>query len=161
MFPPQPYLTIHTEHQSDAYVIELEGELDSIGCPDLDIALVEAERTNAPRIVLDLEQLTFIDAAGMRALLWASRRSAANGARLQMTRGVGHPADMFRLTALDQTLPLTDPALCPAIQGDPLTPAEREAQSKLSRLLPSRIRRTRDDSNLPLMGERSLAHRSA
>ncbi len=59
--------------------------------------------------------MTYIDSSGLETLLAASRRSASNGGRLQLTRGKGHPADMFRLTALDQTLPFTDPSLCPAI----------------------------------------------
>ncbi len=76
-----------------------------------------AEQSRASRIILDLEELTFIDSSGLEVLLRASRRSASNGSRLQLTRGKGYPAEMFRLTALDQTLPLTDPSLCPAIAG--------------------------------------------
>lgn len=117
MSPPQRVLRIDAEHQPDAYVIRIEGELDQTGCPDLDRALGEAERTRAGRIILDLEQLTFIDSTGLTTLLSASRRSASNGNRLELTRGKGYPADLFRLTALDRTLPLTDPALCPAIRG--------------------------------------------
>jgi anti-anti-sigma factor len=117
MSPPHPFLTIHAEEQRDAYVIALEGELDLAGCADLDLVLSEAERTRASRIILDLEELTFIDSSGLDALLAASRRSASNGNRLQLTPGNGNPADMFRLTLLDIKLPFTEPALCPAIRG--------------------------------------------
>ena len=109
MAPPPPFLTIHAEHRRDAYVIALEGELDLSGCPDLDFALSAAERTRANRIVLDLEELTYIDSSGLEALLEATRRSAKNGNRLELTRGKGHPADMFRLTTLDITFPFTEP----------------------------------------------------
>jgi anti-anti-sigma factor len=112
-----PTLTIEAEFGPKAYVLRIEGELDMAGVPELDRALREAEETEARRIILDLEALTFIDSSGLSVLMIASRRSASNGNRLEITRGKGQPAEMFGLTALDRTLPLTDAALCPAIQG--------------------------------------------
>ena len=113
---PYPCLEITAAQRPDAYVIRLDGELDLAGCPGLELALEEAEASQGGRIILDLERVTFIDSTGLTALLSAGRRSAANGNRLEITRGGGQVADMLRLTALDQTLPLIDPALCPEIQ---------------------------------------------
>lgn len=116
MADPHPSLEIATAQAPDAYVIRVEGELDLAGCPDLELALDDAEESQAGRIVLDLERVTFIDSTGLRALLNAGRRSARNGNRLGITRSGGQVSDMLRLTALDKTLPLIDPALCPEIQ---------------------------------------------
>jgi anti-sigma B factor antagonist len=102
----QPALRIDALGGPDACLIRVRGELDLEGCPELELVLREAEQTQARRIILDLEQLTFIDSTGLGTLLHASRRSASSGYRLRMTRGRGHVADMFRLTALDRTLPL-------------------------------------------------------
>ena len=126
------FLAIEAESQPDAYVIRIAGELDLGGCPALESALQGAERAHADRIIVDLEALTFIDSVGLRTLLQASRRSASNGNRLQITRGKGHPAKMFRLTGLDEALPLTDPCLCPAVHDAGYAP---------------------DDSNRPRTGE--------
>lgn len=109
----QPALEIDAVLGPDACLILVRGELDLASCPDLELAIGDAEQTEARRIILDLEELTFIDSSGLRTLLTASRRSAANGSRLQMTRGKGDVADMFRLTALDKGLPLIDPCLAP------------------------------------------------
>ena len=111
-------LNVDAEHQGAAYVIRLRGELDFRSCRFLRLALQKADRTEAERIVLDLEELSSIDANGLATLLAASRQSANNGNRLSLTRGRGFLADMFRLTGLDMTLPLIDPALCPAISAD-------------------------------------------
>jgi anti-sigma B factor antagonist len=102
----EPALRIETVPGPDACWIRIRGELDLAGCPGLELVIGEAEQTQARRIILDLEQLRFIDSAGLGALLNASRRSASNGGRLRITPGTGHVADMFRLTALDKTLPL-------------------------------------------------------
>ena len=117
MFKRYEALRIEAAQQPDAYVIGIEGELDLAGCPELDLALAEAEQTQARRIIVDLEGLTFIDTMGLASLMRASRRSASNGSRLQITRGTGQPAELFRMTGFDKVVPLTHPAICPAIRG--------------------------------------------
>ena len=69
MSPAHPLLTIEAESQPDAYVIRIAGELDLGGCPALESALRGAERSQADRIILDLEALTFIDSVGVGTLL--------------------------------------------------------------------------------------------
>jgi anti-sigma B factor antagonist len=103
----QPALRIEALRGPNASLIRVQGELDLEECPELELVLREAEQTQAGRIILDLEQLTFIDSTGLETLLAASRRSAGNGDRLRVTRGRGHVARMFHLTGLDRTLPLT------------------------------------------------------
>jgi anti-anti-sigma factor len=109
MSSPHPLLRIEAADQPDAYVIRVEGELGSPGCPELESALADAERSPARQIVLDLDRLGSIDAGGLQTLLGVSRRSARNGNRLRLTRGTGDVARMLRLTMLDLTLPFTDP----------------------------------------------------
>ena len=95
-------LKIHAGHEGDAYVICVEGELELNELSGLERALVEAKTSRADQIVLDLDELTFIDSAGLEALVRAHRR---DDERLTFTRGRGHVAEMLRLTALDLTLP--------------------------------------------------------
>ena len=151
MSSPHPWLRIHAEHQRDAYIVQMVGELDLSGCPDLEGALDAAEQAHAGRIIIDLEQLTFIDSIGLRTLLQVSRRSATNGNRLQITRGNGHPAKMFRLTGLDELLPLTDPCLCPTIQEAGDAPGAR-SHGKVTAAIAA-ARSMPDDSNRPRTGE--------
>jgi anti-anti-sigma factor len=98
---------IAAAQQGRTYVIRVKGELDLDKCPRLDRALEVAESSRAGRILLDLQELTVIDGAGLQALRTACRRSASNGDRLRVTRGKGKVAEMFRLTALDVMLPFT------------------------------------------------------
>ena len=109
MSPAPPLLKIDAEHQHDAYVVHVEGELDLAGCPALESVLAGAEQSQADRILVDLDGLSFIDASGLGVLLGASRRSAGNGNRLWLTRGRGEVARMFGLTRLDEALPFTAP----------------------------------------------------
>ncbi len=101
-------LMIDASREGEKYVIRVMGELDLNGCPRLELALSEAEVSDAGRILLDIEGLTFIDSTGLGTILRASRRSDRTGRRLRITHGSGYVADAFRLTALDQTLPFTN-----------------------------------------------------
>lgn len=107
-FPPPQFLLSAIE-EGDTHAIRIEGELDLFERPRLERALREAEAGNAARILLDLEDLTFIDAAGLSTLVMAWRRSVAGGNRLRVTRSRGSVAAMLRLTALDTVLPLAAP----------------------------------------------------
>lgn len=106
----QKSLDIATAENDGTYVVRLLGELDMSSCEAVDQALQAAEQTSAARILLDIEGLKFIDSSGLQVILRAKRRSDAGGKRLRVTRGKGHVADMFRLTALDMTLPFAESA---------------------------------------------------
>jgi anti-anti-sigma factor len=103
-----PCLTLDAAYDDDGYVLRMEGELDLAGCPDLESALADAERSRAGRIVVDVDGLSSIDARGLEVLLWALRRSARNGNRLHLTRGRGEVARLFRMMMLDVTLPFME-----------------------------------------------------
>jgi anti-sigma B factor antagonist len=102
---PSPLFAIAAAEEGGAYVIWVEGELDLCECPRLECALRKAEVSPANRILLDLEKLTFIDAAGLSVLVTAWRRSVNSGGRLRVSRGRDNVAYMLHLTALDTVLP--------------------------------------------------------
>jgi anti-anti-sigma factor len=98
-------LRIKTGQAGDRYIVRLLGELDCAGAGEVEMALVLAEKTGAHRILLDIDELTFIDSTGLAVLMRAKHRADAAGERLRVTRGTGQVADMLRLTALDLSLP--------------------------------------------------------
>lgn len=102
---PTPPLSIATSRRGPVFEIRLEGELDTDTCAGFEVALFEAEASDAARILIDITGLDFIDSVGLGAFVRAGRRALGQGDRLRFTRPRGHVADMLRLTALDQTLP--------------------------------------------------------
>lgn len=102
---PQPLFALEVVDDGDTFLIRLRGELDLTHCPHLDLAFAESRASEAASVLLDLEELTFIEAAGLHSLCAASSLSAAAGPRLRMTPGRGAVAAILRLTALDTTLP--------------------------------------------------------
>lgn len=113
MHTPPPVLEVDVAYLEGACVIRIRGELDIAGCPTVERELEAAERSGPERLIIDLEQLEFIDARGLRVLVEAARRSAQNGNRLQIMRGSGQVPRLIQLAEAEALLPLAETAAVP------------------------------------------------
>ena len=82
------------------------GEMDLSVVALVDREMECAEATDASKIVLDLEELEFMDAAGIRLLVRLNARSEGDGRRLRI-RGSGGPQvrRVLDLTGVGELLP--------------------------------------------------------
>jgi anti-anti-sigma factor len=89
--------------------ISLLGEMDLSVLGSVDREMRRAESGDAARIVLDLEELEFLDASGIRLLLHLNARSRSNGGRLCMTRARSRQVQrVIDLTGAGDVLPFLD-----------------------------------------------------
>ncbi len=88
--------------------LALRGELDLYGAPELDDALVQAERESWPLLVIDLSELDFIDSSGLRLIVRTHARAEQSGRRLVVINGPETVARVFSLTSLDRRLEIVD-----------------------------------------------------
>jgi len=77
--------SLTVEHGAEG-VIVVHGDIDVAGGPILEAAILDRE--SAGPIVLDLDDVVFIDSSGLRSLLGASRRAREND-RVVTLRRVG------------------------------------------------------------------------
>ena len=98
-------LVVRSEHEGDAQIIELIGELDLDGAPRLEEELRAAEAGDATSIVVDLGQLEFIDSTGLRLLVMATDRAAG---RFSLLRGPKQVHRVFEITDMVDRLPFAD-----------------------------------------------------
>jgi anti-sigma B factor antagonist len=66
---------------------------------------VSAHPSGRP-LVVELDQVSFIDSAGLGALVGAAKRAAAHGASLHVACARPQVRQLFRLTGLDRQIPL-------------------------------------------------------
>lgn len=71
--PPKPF-SMQVRHDGDTSFIVLAGELDVADSDRLDSAIRETENNGAARIVVDMEDLTFLDSMALSVILGAIRR---------------------------------------------------------------------------------------
>jgi anti-anti-sigma factor len=89
--------------------LHLLGELDLSVIGSVDREMRRAEAGDADTIVLDLRELEFLDASGIRLLLHLNARSKSNGERLRITRASAPQVQrVIELTGAAQVLPFVD-----------------------------------------------------
>jgi anti-anti-sigma factor len=115
---PVPNFRIETLQTGSATMIKLAGELDSDTCNEL---LERAEGVlgspGGGALLIDLQDVSFIDSSGMRALIALELRARETGTELSVTQPSEDVTELFRKTGLAWRVGL-------AAQTDPDQPAE-------------------------------------
>ena len=101
-------LQILDQRWSNSYVVTVSGELDLATAESFDNALEKARSTDAPRIILDLVALRFIDSVGLSHLLQAEMASRKESTGLFLTRGAHQVERMLELSGLQNQFRFLD-----------------------------------------------------
>ncbi|MGH2866142.1 MAG: STAS domain-containing protein [Solirubrobacteraceae bacterium] len=81
-------------------VLKLRGELDLSTVPELERLLAECEREGPSDVVLDLEQVEFMDSTGLAVIIRAGQAAQANGHQLRLSPGSPQVQRLFKLTGV-------------------------------------------------------------
>jgi anti-sigma B factor antagonist len=85
-------------------VLELHGELDLLGAPLLQKEIESPEIEAQPIVVLDLEDLQFIDSAGLRVILTTYEHSRQTGKEFALTPGTEQVQRLFTIAGVSEHL---------------------------------------------------------
>jgi anti-anti-sigma factor len=96
----QEHLQVETRRAEDRVVLHLTGELDLASSSILERALGEAEVTSAPLLVLDLDELKFVDSTGLRVILLAHERAKERGQEFAITPGSPQVQRLLSITSV-------------------------------------------------------------
>jgi anti-anti-sigma factor len=98
---------VESERKDAVEHVRVLGEMDLSVVAELDGEMRRAEATDATEIELDLGQLEFLDASGLRLLLDLNRRSQSNGGRLRIKPASSpHVQRVLELTGVGEQLPI-------------------------------------------------------
>ena len=97
-------LLIDVRREKDRVILALRGELDLANAALLQGELDGAEIAPAPIVVLDLQQLKFIDSTGLRVLLTAHERARERGQEFAVTRGSEQVQRLLGITGVNEHL---------------------------------------------------------
>ena len=102
---PDDVLTIRVRHKPKYVLVAVAGEIDIATVAGLRERLVALAAGGRP-LVVDLDQVSFIDAAGLGALVGAAKRAAEHGVGLHVVCARQQIRRLFRVTGLDRSIPL-------------------------------------------------------
>jgi anti-sigma B factor antagonist len=103
---------MHIESGPASVCLKLGGELDIYTAPDLQEAIEQLEATVPALLIVDLADLEFIDATGLRILLEAHKRARNTNRCLFLLRPRPTVQRVLQVTGLDRVLDL--PRVWPA-----------------------------------------------
>jgi anti-sigma B factor antagonist len=98
-------LEITEMRDADRVRVRLRGELDLASAPTVSERLRGLRERGEP-VLLDLDELEFIDMSGLRALVAAAQEASRDGWSLTLTRGSTQLRRLVGLVRLERQLPL-------------------------------------------------------
>jgi anti-anti-sigma factor len=104
----QDQLQIVVRHEADRVILALDGELDMATAEQLQHAIDGLE--GETMVVLDLEQLQFIDSTGLRSVLAVLERCRDRGQQFAVTRGSQQVQRLLGVTGVAKHLRIIDAA---------------------------------------------------
>ena len=99
-------LVISTENAGASCTIALDGEVDVYTSPRLRQTLTEVIDAGCVNVVVDLQNLGFIDSSGLGVLVSGLRKVKENGGTLRLVCTKDSILKIFRITGLDKVFPL-------------------------------------------------------
>lgn len=114
-----PDFSIRRGHRNGVLRLTVAGDLDMSTAPELERALRATTDQGTTGVLVDLEPLTFLDAAGLRVLLSGASRACADGCAFALV-GVSPVArKVLRITETERVLAdeVTSAALLARFEG--------------------------------------------
>jgi anti-sigma B factor antagonist len=112
-----PALTMRVRREPGHVIVTVAGELDFATVSGLR-ARLSALAAAGRRLVVDLDQVSFIDAAGLGALAGAATQAAGHGTSLHVVCARRQTRRLFSITGLDREIPLAG-TLAEALRDGP------------------------------------------
>jgi anti-sigma B factor antagonist len=101
-------LSLASRAVADHTVLEVGGEVDVYTAPRLRERLAELVDGGARNVVVDLARVDFLDSTGLGVLVGAHKRLRLAGGTFSLVCARESLLKVFRITALDQIIPLHD-----------------------------------------------------
>lgn len=117
--PDQPSLLLEVLPGPAACVVRIAGELDASDAPRVRALLAEQVLSGTGSLVLDLSALSFIDSAGLAAIIAAHKGTRSAGTRLVLAGPSEAVRKVLAVTGLASVLTVADSVEAALAEVDP------------------------------------------
>jgi anti-anti-sigma factor len=89
-------------------LVQVAGRLDYSAVQEIDPALAKLASTGAPRMILDMSDVSFLASIGIRSLLTSARALRSRGGSLALLRPTPMVAQVLQVTGIQAMIPVFD-----------------------------------------------------
>ncbi|MBO0826356.1 MAG: STAS domain-containing protein [Streptosporangiales bacterium] len=101
-------LSLSTRVQGDRTVIDVAGEVDVYTAPKLRETLIELVAQGSYHLVVNMEEVEFLDSTGLGVLVGGLKRVRAHDGSLRLVCSQERILKIFRVTGLAKVFPIHD-----------------------------------------------------
>jgi anti-sigma B factor antagonist len=105
---PSPGFLCDVRPDRERVIVAVAGELDVGAAPQVAETIDDLLDVGFKAIVVDLRELSFLDSAGVHALITAENDARQRGSALSVVRGPRHVHRVFELTGTDSLFAFDD-----------------------------------------------------
>jgi anti-sigma B factor antagonist len=119
-------LKLAVQDHGDRATIQVAGEVDLATSPQLQAIQIDLVDQGFHQLIVDLEQVSFLDCAGIGMLVDARRRVQAHGGSLKLVRPAPLVRRVLEVTGMTAVFPIdSSPGMAPVTEraGPPRTPS--------------------------------------
>lgn len=99
-------MNIVERHMEDALIFELSGRFEFQSTPQFLVALGRIEELGGQHLILNLEQISFLDSAGLSAIHVAHQKLSAVGGTMSIVNPLPHVQRMMERANLTSIIPI-------------------------------------------------------
>ena len=88
--------------ERNVVIVYLKGRLDATSSSDVKVTLKNLLENDQLKIIVDLQEVPFIDSSGLAALVSGLRMAREKGGNIVLSRVQSQAQTVFRLTMLDR-----------------------------------------------------------
>ena len=114
-------LDLEIAERGDHTIVTVRGEVDLASSPGLRDCLVELTAAQTPRVVVDLEDVGFIDSTGIGVLVGGIKRARSQGGELALVCTQRRILKVLEITGLTRVFPVysqLEQAVGASVAGD-------------------------------------------
>ena len=98
----------YTDSPGGDLIINLQGEMDALGCTEIRPSLERIVNTeNNHDVILDMGSVSFLDSSGIGVIVFLYKRLKARGRALEIINVQGQPRDLMELLRIDSAIPVS------------------------------------------------------
>lgn len=95
-------MSVKIETKNDLSVCLIEGEIDINTSPDIKKAFEKLISKKAPKIVINLARVTYVDSSGLATLVEILKNMKSYGGRMRLTNMSHKIRSLFEITKLEK-----------------------------------------------------------